>query len=246
MNVMPNFFDRTPGIAALQPYGTPIATLDYSFAPPDMSGFTKTVESMIDSGNLFKYEDYEYLDGERVASNLHECVNLYGQTETGWEFKRRERIADGRNINFVVHNKHTGWFPEVKANHSDLVEVVDCYIKKYSIDVWKILVFKVDQDLRWHMDVDGFFGFRLFLVDKDDWTLKFRRVKPEWKDELRKMTWDGRWTQVHETIDETTFPDEISYKSKDTGQAFLINSMDYVHYFENTLPHYGVLVKGTV
>lgn len=250
MLTMPNFFDASDRIKAIsQP--APITKLNYGFSPLSMDRFTDTIEDMIDSGRLFEYEDYDYIDGRRVVSNLEQCVNLYTPTQgafgiTGYKFARRERIKDGRNINFVVYNKAVGWFSEIHENHSYLTYVVDEYVKKFNIDVWKILVFKVNTDLGWHMDVDGYYGFRLFLQDKDDWVLKFREVKPEYKELYKQMTWDGRWNQVHEMVDEATYPQEIVYTSKDTGQAFLINSMDYVHYFENKSTHYGVLVKGTV
>ena len=241
---MPNFFDASNRIKELMSDG-PTTPLNYRFELPDMSDFLSTYEWMIDSGNLFHYENYDYVDNGKVVNNLTQCKNLYKQHEDGsWEFLRRERIKTGQNLNFTVYNKALGWFPEM-FHHPDLVEAVNGYIKMYGIDVWKILVFKVDIDLGWHMDVDGYYGFRMFLND-GDWKLKFREVKPERKDKLREMTWQGEWMKIHDTVDETTYPEEIVYTKNELPQTFLIDSMNYVHYFENPGPHYGVLVKGVV
>jgi hypothetical protein len=244
MNELPNFFQVSDRIQTLMS-PAPISKLDYSFDQPDLTNFLPVYDGMIESGNLFKYEDYNFLHDGRVANNLTECRNLYAKTDAGWQFLRRERMKTGQNLNFTVHNKTVGWFPEIKENFPDFVSVCDNFIAKYDIDVWKILIFKVDMDLVWHMDMDGYYGFRLFM-GHDDWTLKFRAVKPEYKEQLRSMTWMGQWNEVNNSIPTTCEPDDILYTQEQTGQAFLIDSMNYVHYFENSRPQYGVLVKGVV
>jgi hypothetical protein len=246
---MPNFFEASNRIKELMQDG-PISKLDYSFEKPDFSNFLPAYEAMIDSGNLFKYEDYDYLHNDRVVNNLQQCKNLYTPIEdafgvSGYHFARRERIQTGQNLNFTVYNKVAGWFPEIKEAVPSLVDVCDNFIDKFGVDVWKILVFKVDRDLAWHMDVDGFYGFRLF-AGGTDWKLKFREVKPECKVMLRDMTWMGKWNEVNDSVPTTCLPDDMYFTQADTGQAFLIDSMNYVHYFENKEPHYGILVKGVV
>jgi hypothetical protein len=244
LNTMPDFFMPSKRLKELAGPG-PTTNLDYHFSNPDMSGFLDAFEGMIDSGNLFKYEDYDYIQNGNVVNNLEQCVNLYGKTETGWLFKRRERIKTGQNLNFTVYNKTVGWFPEIAANNPELVTVCDNFIEKFDVDVWKILVFKVDQDLVWHMDVDGFYGFRLF-IGHDDWTLKFREIKPEYKEQLLHMTWVGQWSEVNTSVPNTTFNDEIVFDSTNLSPAFLIDSMNYVHYFTNSAPQYGILIKGVI
>jgi hypothetical protein len=244
MNTMPNFFEASERIKALQS-GGPTTNLDYQFDKPDMTGFLETFEGMIDSGNLFKYEDYDYIHNGNVVNNLEQCRNLYGKTDMGWEFKRRERIKDGRNINFTVYNKTVGWFPEIAANNPELVSVCNGFIDKYDVDVWKILVFKVDQDLLWHMDVDGFYGFRLF-IGHDNWRLRFREVLPEYKDLLCQMTWNGFWNEVNDIVPTATYPNEMVFTADNLEKAFLIDSMNYVHYFDNAAPQYGILIKGVI
>lgn len=245
-NVMPNFFEASPAIKSLMQPG-PISKLDYSFDLPDLTDFLPAYESMIDSGNLFRYEDYDYIHNGQVVNNLQQCRNLYTPKMhgSGYDFARRERIKTGQNLNFTVYNKSHGWFPEVKEAIPDFTRVCDAFVDKFNIDVWKVLIFKVDIDLGWHMDVDGYYGFRLFLTESD-WALKFREVKPECKGKLRDMTWMGQWKEVHDTVNDTCLSDELVYRKEQTGQAFLIDSMNYVHYFTNTQPHYGVLVKGII
>lgn len=243
---MPNFFEQSEVIRYLHSNNRPLTKIWMPFDKPPMDGFLDTFDRMIDSGKLFEYEDYNYLDNGNVVNNLEQCRNLYKKVDGEWTFLRRERMKTGQNLNFTVYNKRNGWFPEIEQSNPELVTVCNDLIDDFKIDVFKILVFKMDQDLVWHQDMDGYYGFRLFMGHAD-WTLKFRKIKPEYKSALRDLTWLGHWDIVNDAVEEACFPEEIVYTAEDNlGQAYLINSMDYVHYFENTKPMWGAFIKGVV
>jgi len=243
--VMPDFFEPSAKILALEG-NRPLTKLDFEFDKyPDLTNFVPVFKDMIASGNLFKYEDYQYIHNNRVVNNLDECSALYTKTADGYTFNRYERMDNGKTLNFTVYNKNIGWFPEIKDNFPDLVAICDKFIEQYGVDVWKILMLKVDVDLPWHMDIDGFYGFRVHVTD-EPYRLDFREIKEEHKAKFLEMSWKGQWQEVDALVPTETIDPTYSYGQPDAGKAFLNNSMDYVHYFYNDRTQYIALIKGTI
>jgi hypothetical protein len=243
--IMPDFFSPSERILQLtNGYTAPFTRLDFKFKYPNLDDFVAVMKGMIASGKIYEYENYDYVQGSRHTNNLTECKSIYVKSGNGYEYARIERLETGQNINFTLYNKNVGWFPEVKEAFPDLVEMCDRFIKEYKVDTWKIVIGRMLTDLGWHMDIDGYYGFRFHLSD-NPFELAFREIKPECVEDVRRKAWTGQWKQVDETVNETTYETEYLVHRED-GQSFIFNGMNYVHHLSNNKPQFFLFIKGTV
>lgn len=241
----PDFFNPSKRILEMTDgYTKPFYHLDFDYDKPDLSSFTDTAKSMISSGNIFKYEDYSYLHNGNVVNNLEQCKSLYKKIDDKWTYNRIERLVSGHNINFTLYTKHFGWFPEVREAHPDLVEMCEKFIDVYKIDTWKILIGRMETDLLWHMDIDGYYGFR-FPLGIHPWELKFRKIHEEHAKKFLTMSWSGKFIEVNELVNTETYSEEIVI-DQDEGKSFIFNSIDYVHMLKNNHPQYFLFIKGII
>lgn len=246
MLVMPDFFKPSERLLEItNGYKEPFYNLNFDCGAVDMSRFDETIQTLLKNRKIYNYEDYDFVHNGKVVNNLEQCKLFYRKDENGeWQYNRLERLEDGRTINFTLYNKNYGWFDEIKEAHPDLVDMCDKFIKEYNVDTWKILVSRMTTDLSWHMDMDGYYGFR-FPLGLHPWKLKFKKVHDDYVDIFNNMSWTGKFTELESLVPTKTYNDEYAI-DETSGKAFIFNSVNYVHALENNNPQYFLFIKGTI
>lgn len=198
----------------------------------DLTGFLSTYKNLIDSGNLFEYENFDYKNDTEVLNNLDVQRYIYGDAAGKPTFKRYDRFDDLNlgPLNLRVYNKKVGWFDEIKEAFPDLVDICNRFIVNHNVNVFAINILYVQTSLPYHLDADGFYGFRLRLNDSN-FKFDFKRLFEETKEKTRLDFFQGRSNSITNNLTNFTESQEINIRSDQLGNAFVINSSDYLHQF---------------
>lgn len=247
----PDFYQASPRMEELlkEKGDSPFLKIDFSFDSPNLEDFVKTYQKMIDSGNLFQYENWEYQDIDgKIKVNLETNKSFYSKDENErWQFNLENRLYTDLNVNFPIYNQAIGWFPEIEAAHPDLVELVERYIQHLKLEPYRIFLLKVNKEYIYHVDLDGYYSFRLFLNPKKDWSFTFKKMKDEHKKTILNHCWVWNWQAVKDGVESGEFchPGEQIIKGDDLGNTFILDNLNYIHRFVTNQPNYIIFVKGT-
>jgi len=242
----PEFFVRSNESIMLNPT-LPIAPLNFNFDPINSKNFISVFKDLVDSGNLYNYENFKYEVDDNIIENLESQVYDYVKSDTGYSFRRYARLANpGGPVTMRVHNASYGWFPEIVEFFPEMVSTIVRFILEQKIkNIFSVSVLYSNEIVPWHLDPDGYYGFRLNLNDCK-FRFDFKKIIEDKKLFVQQEFLAGSGKEMRDNLDQYVESDTRTITSEELGQSFIINSVDYVHQFYSEGPSLIALVYGTV